>query len=216
MGQLFNVKPKFSKRIQFLKNNLTMLNMPLSQKALNLMIEEMSVQKGYFRSGSGEHYYHHVADVGVALINFGIRDDITIAAAFLHDAIEDVPWITYDFIKHEFNKEVADTVLLLTKKKDVDYKNNMDAWIEDLEAILSDVRATLIKVSDRVHNFSTLEGLPLAKQYRKAIETEKYFIEFFEIATEIYPEHTNFFLHAKTVIVPNLKNIKRKQRYNLV
>lgn len=199
---------KLSSSVIFLKHNLNMFNMPLAQKALNLMIEEMCFEKGFYREGNKEHYYYHLVDVTNILINFGIRDEVVITAAILHDSIEDIDWVNYEYIKREFGVEIADVVKKVTKNSKIDYKTNEQAWIDDLEIILADMRAALVKTADRIHNFSTLTGLPMEKQYRKALETEKFFFPFFKAARKSYPEHSNLFIHAKISIEPYLLNIK--------
>lgn len=214
-NNLFNTEPKLSSRIRLLKSNLRILKMPLAQKALQLMIEEMCIEKGFSRKGSGEHYYHHVADVALTLINFGETDEVTIVAAILHDAVEDVPWITFEYIVREYGQEVADTVALVTKNPNIDYKTDKDAWTRDLQEMLEFIRAVKIKISDRVNNFNTLDGMPLENQYLKALETETYFLPFIKVCLDMYPEHASFFVYAKTTIKPHLIKIKKSYEREL-
>lgn len=196
-----------SSRVRFLKTTLSILNYRNALKALNLMIEEMNSEKGFSRH-DGSHYYLHLVDVSQKLLNFGVRDEDTITAAILHDAIEDVPWITYEYISREFGKDVADLVQVVTKKPDVNYKENKVALIEYLDECKKTMKTALIKTADRIHNFNTLGNASLDKQLRVALETEEYFIPFFKFCRNEYPEHANFFYQAKTEIEPHLLKIK--------
>lgn len=199
---------KLSSRVRFLKTTLTMIKMDNAQKALTLMIEEMSTEKGFTRADGKTPYYIHLVDVATKLVNFGIRDEITITAAILHDAIEDVDWISYEYVKREFGQEVADVVQGVTKDPNVDYKNNKDELIKYLQLCGSDMRMALVKVADRIHNFNTLGATALDKQLRVALETEEYFIPLFKHCRNEYPEYANFFFQAKTEIEPHLEKIK--------
>lgn len=196
-----------SSRTRFLKTTLTILGYANAQRALDLMIEEMNAKKGYCRH-DGSDYYLHLVDVAQKLLNFGVRDEITITAAILHDAIEDVPWINYEYIYREYGKEVADTVQIVTKKPNIDYKKDKEALVEYLNGCMQTKRSALIKTADRIHNFNTLGSAKLEKQLRVALETEEYFIPFFKYCRNEYSEHANFFFQAKTEIEPHLLKIK--------
>lgn len=199
---------QLSSRVKFLKMTLTMIGMPLAQKALKLMIEEMSIEKGFARADGKTPYYIHLVDVAMKLINFGIRDEITITAAILHDAIEDVDWITYEYIRREYGVEVADVVQGVTKDPNINYKEDKRALVAYLDICKQDVRKALVKAADRIHNFNTLGATSLDKQLRVALETEDYFFPFFKYCRNEYPEHANFFFQAKTEIEPHLLKIK--------
>lgn len=199
---------KLSSRTKFLKRMLANLQMPLAQKALTLMIEEMCVEKGFKReSGEHVHYYHHLVDVTQKALNFGIRDEKTIVVCILHDAIEDT-WITYEYIEREFGKEIADDVLTLTKDKNIDYKKDEAALHAYLIGCFKKLRTAIAKTLDRVHNFGTLGATPLHKQLRVALETEANFFPLFKWAREEYPEYSALFFQAKTEIEPHLEKIK--------
>lgn len=195
-----------SSRTKFLKRYLSNLQMPLAQKALNLMIEEMCAEKGFERS-SGAHYYHHLVDVTLKALNFGIRDEQAITICILHDAIEDT-WMTYEFIEREFGKEIATDVQILSKDPSIDYKENTEALEAYLISCFSQLRTAIAKTLDRVHNFGTLGATPLQKQLRVALETEANFFPLFKWAREEYPEHSALFFQAKTEIEPHLEKIK--------
>lgn len=197
---------QLSSRTKFLKRTLNILNMPLAQKALELMIDEMSIQKGFKRS-DGTHYYHHLIDVTQKVLNFGIRDEATVVVALLHDAIEDT-WITFEYIEREYGREIAEDVQTLTKDPNIDYKKDEQALEAYLVKCFSKFRTAIVKSADRIHNFGTLGATPLDKQLRVALETEQNFIPLFKWARDEYPEASTFFFQAKTEIEPHLQKIK--------
>lgn len=199
---------RLSSRTRFQKQMLSNIQMPMALKALNLMIEEMSAEKGYKRS-TGAHYYHHLVDVTQLLLNFGIRDEATIVVGELHDSIEDT-WMTYEYIEREFGTQIAKDVQVLSKNPNIDYKKDLEALQQYLITCFSELRTALVKTADRIHNFGTLGATPLEKQLRVALETEAHFFPLFKWAAKEYPEYAAFFLTAKTTIEPHLEKIKEQ------
>lgn len=198
---------KLSSRVKFLKTVLTILGFKKAMKALDLMIEEMCKEKGFTRH-DGTDYYMHLVDVTMKVFNSGIRDENILTVAILHDAIEDVEWIHYDFIKREFGQEVADDVLILTKDKTIDYKKDEKALLDYLSKCFDKLSTAVVKTADRIHNFNTLGNASRDKQLRVALETERNFFPLFKYARNEYPEYAPFFYQAKTDIEPHLASIK--------
>ena len=122
---------------------------------------------------SGESYIHHPLAVAAIVADLGL-DDITIAAALLHDAVEDTN-ITLERVTAEFGPDVAGIVDGVTKLERIqfDSKEAQQAATmrKMLVAMAKDVRVLIIKLSDRLHNMSTLAALPASKQERIARET---------------------------------------------
>jgi (p)ppGpp synthase/HD superfamily hydrolase len=141
------------------------------------------------------------------LLDFGINDQEIITASLLHDAIEDVEGITYLMIKDKFGQRVADMVQRVTKLKGIDYKNP-EHLIAYLKIILEDFGSSLIKASDRKHNFGTLREATPEKKLQQALETETHFIPFFKEARNKFPRYAGYFFSAKTTIEPHLWEIK--------
>jgi len=196
-----------SSRTKFLLQNLKVLRFDKALKASHLVINEMNIENGFARH-DGSNYYHHLVDVAQTLLNFGVRDENIIVTALLHDYVEDVKGVTTKFIETLFNSEVAYMVDLLTKKKDVDYKDekNMEEY---LNGIFQSEGASLVKVADRLHNFSNMrESTSLAHKERQVNETEKFYISFFKKCRNEFVEYSNFFFHAKTVIEPIMYEMK--------
>jgi GTP pyrophosphokinase len=101
-------------------------------------------------------------------------DDVTLAAALLHDAIEDTT-ITLDDLVDDFGADVTAIVDGVTKldRLQFDSKEEQQAATmrKMLVAMAKDVRVLLIKLADRLHNMRTIASLPEAKQKRIAQET---------------------------------------------
>ncbi|MGC8827738.1 MAG: GTP diphosphokinase, partial [Anaerolineae bacterium] len=119
--------------------------------------------------------------LAVASILADLRlDPATIAAALLHDVVEDTT-ITLDDIRQEFGEEVARLVDGVTKLENINQLRNMgrpdleEEQAENLRkiflAMVDDVRVVLIKLADRLHNMRTLGALPEHKRRRIAKET---------------------------------------------
>lgn len=196
-------------RVVQLQKDLMKLGMFDALRALNWMIQTMNATNGFKRK-DGSNYYYHLVDSTQDLINFGIRDEITITACILHDSVEDIDYVTYEDIIAEYGVAVAGVVSLVTKKEGVDYKDPDGINISKyLNSILQDFRACLVKTADRKHNFSTMADVSAKHEARQVAETEKHFIPFFKEARKLYPEYSAYFHSAKTNIVPHLKRIKK-------
>lgn len=197
-----------SSRIRNFEKLISDLGFDKALNAFDLMRVEMSAEAGFSRE-SGEDYYYHLVDVSQYLLNAGIRDEVTIVSALLHDYIEDVSGATYNLVKLKYGVDVATTVLGVTKKPGIDYKTNDEEMQLYVTTLMQDLRMSLLKASDVVHNFGTLGATSPEKQLRKAIEVETYYFPFLDECAKLYPRYANFFLGAKTTIEPHLNAIKR-------
>lgn len=201
------VKVAKESRVVHLQKELIMLNMPSALRALNWMIAVMNANNGYARK-DGRHYYYHLVDATQDLINHGIKDEVTITACILHDAVEDIPDVTEEYIASEYGYDVARVVTLVTKREGIDYKDGKNLQIY-LNNILYDCRACLVKTADRKHNFSTLFATSKKHELRQTKETEQYFLPFFKSARNMHPLFSSYFHSAKTTIMPHLNRIKQ-------
>ena len=174
--------------------------------ALDLVMKEMCAIRG-FRRFDGSDFYMHCVDVANFLISYGITDRDAIVGALLHDMIEDVPGYTEEGLAVLFGEKPARYVSLVSKKPDCDY-HDPAILIGYLDEISADVYAAAIKTADRMHNMSTLFEAGIEKRYRKAIETETYFIPFFKQCRKRYPRYESLFQAAKTHIQPLIFEIK--------
>ncbi len=131
-----------------------------------------SAHDGQLRN-SGEAYISHPLAVATILAGLGL-DDITIAAALLHDAVEDTG-VQVEDLDREFGADVASIVDGVTKLDRVrfDSKEAQQAATmrKMLVAMAKDPRVLLIKLADRLHNMRTIAAMPEWKQKRTAQET---------------------------------------------
>src|SRR5579862_776394 len=125
------------------------------------------------RRASGESYIEHPLAVAGILAELEM-DRETIAAALLHDVVEDTS-ITSDEVAEQFGGEIAQLVEGVTKLTRIPYQSKEDAQVENLRkmfmAMAKDIRVIIIKLADRLHNMRTLASLPAPKQQAIARET---------------------------------------------
>src|SRR5690349_1486452 len=128
---------------------------------------------GEQRRASGDPYFSHPIEVAAILTDLKL-DDATIAAALLHDTIEDTE-ATRAEIDSLFGRDIGTLVEGLTKLKKLDLVTKEAKQAENLRklllAIADDVRVLLIKLADRLHNMRTLEYMPPDARRRAAEET---------------------------------------------
>jgi GTP diphosphokinase / guanosine-3',5'-bis(diphosphate) 3'-diphosphatase len=125
-----------------------------------------------FRS-SGDPYITHLLEVAHILADLKL-DATTLAAALLHDAIEDTEY-PVSRIEERFGPEVAHLVEGVTKISRLNMMAPEARQAENVRkmllAMVNDVRVVLVKLADRLHNMRTLEFLPAVKQQRISRET---------------------------------------------
>ncbi len=125
------------------------------------------------RRKSGEDYIHH--PVGTALNCAELKlDSVTIAAALLHDVVEDTG-TPVEWLKEQFGDEIAMLVDGVTKLTKMHFTSQEEEQAENyrkmIVAMATDIRVILIKLCDRLHNMHTLCYLSKQKQIQKAKET---------------------------------------------
>ena len=122
---------------------------------------------------SGEPYISHPVAVATIVANLGL-DDTTVAAALLHDAVEDTA-VTHEQLVADFGEEVAALVDGVTKLDRLQFDSKEAQQAATLRKMLvsmaKDIRVLLIKLADRLHNMRTVGSLPEHKQRRMAQET---------------------------------------------
>ena len=125
---------------------------------------------------SGEPYIIHPIAVATILAKELEMTDDTVIAAFLHDVVEDTDH-TIEEIQERFGEDVAKLVDAVTKRKkaNYEYSKQVDNYRQILESVHYDVRALLIKLTDRLHNMRTLDSMTAAKQMKIAGETDYFY-----------------------------------------
>ena len=131
-----------------------------------------NAHQGQMRN-SGDAYIQHPLAVAMIVAELGL-DDVTIAAALLHDAVEDTAVGLAD-VTSTFGPEVAAIVDGVTKldrlRFDSREAQQAASMRKMLVAMAKDLRVLIIKLADRLHNMRTIAALPEAKQQRIASET---------------------------------------------
>ncbi len=142
----------------------------LIRKAFDVAVDAHKEQ----RRKSGEAYIFHpiaVAKIVASEIGLGAT---SIAAALLHDVVEDTP-ITVEDIERMFNPKVAQLVEGLTKislvQKDLNASMQAENFRKMILTLNDDVRVILIKLADRLHNMQTMDSMAEYKQTKIASET---------------------------------------------
>ncbi len=129
------------------------------------------------KRASGEPYFTHPCAVAEILVDLGL-DAPTVAAAFLHDVIEDTA-ATPDDLRREFGNEIYNLVDGVTKLDQINYQSHEEEDAENFRkifvAMAKDVRVIIIKLADRLHNMRSLNFLSNERQQRIAKETLEVF-----------------------------------------
>lgn len=130
------------------------------------------MHEGQFRR-SGEPYFTHPVEVA-RLLAAQHLDDATIVTALLHDTIEDTR-ASYKLVAEEFSVEVADLVDGVTKLTNLQLSSTMTKQAENFRKLIMatsrDIRVTLVKLADRLHNMRTIRSMTVEKQLQKSRET---------------------------------------------
>ena len=125
------------------------------------------------KRASGEPYFTHPCAVAEILVDLGM-DTPSVAAAFLHDVIEDTP-ATAEDIKKNFGDEILTLVEGVTKLDKIRFQTREEEDAENFRkifvAMANDVRVIIIKLADRLHNMRSLNFLSHERQQRIARET---------------------------------------------
>lgn len=142
----------------------------LIRKAFDISVDAHKEQ----RRKSGEAYiFHPIAVAKIVASEIGM-DATSIAAALLHDVVEDTPYTLQD-IERIFGKTIAKIVDGLTKISAIEQERDVSLQAENFRKMLltlnEDVRVIIIKIADRLHNMQTMESMRGDKQIKIASET---------------------------------------------
>lgn len=125
---------------------------------------------------SGEPYILHPIAVALIVAKELQLDANTVITAFLHDVVEDTPYTVED-IRQRFGNDVAGLVNVVTKQKKATYQTTkqVDNYQQILASMHYDIRAVMVKISDRLHNMRTLQSMRPDKQMKIAGETDCFY-----------------------------------------
>lgn len=131
-----------------------------------------NAHQGQYRK-SGERYFIHPVEVAKILIELKL-DSSTIAAALLHDVLEDTDY-DYNKLKSEFGEEIVELVEGVTKLTRLNFQSKEERQAENFRkmfvAMAKDIRVILIKLADRLHNMRTLKYQSDDKKREISMET---------------------------------------------
>ena len=155
--------------LQMIYDNYAGADRALLVRAYHYAEEAHSGQK----RASGEAYFIHPCAVAQILMELGL-DSATVAAAFLHDVIEDTP-VTEEDIAANFGEEILELVSGVTKLDKIVFKSREEEEAENFRkifvAMAKDIRVIIIKLADRLHNMRSLNFLSKERQMKMAQET---------------------------------------------
>ncbi|MCR5334474.1 MAG: HD domain-containing protein, partial [Bacteroidaceae bacterium] len=141
---------------------------------------------------SGEPYILHPISVALIAAKELRLDANSVITAFLHDVVEDTSYTVED-IRKQFGDDVAGLVDVVTKKKKETYNTTkqVDNYQQILASLHYDIRAVMVKISDRLHNMRTLSSMRPDKQMKIAGETDCFYaplanrLGLFEVKTDL-------------------------------
>jgi len=146
---------------------------PKDQETVRRAYERALAAHAGQRRLSGEEYVNHPMEVAAILADLEL-DAATLAAALLHDTVEDTP-LTAEAVEKEFGPEVARLVDGVTKLGRISLRSDQQQQAENIRkmmvAMAEDLRVVLIKLADRLHNMRTLDPLPEVKRRKISRET---------------------------------------------
>ena len=144
-------------------------DLDLIRRAFELCVKCHEGQKRWTQ----EAYYIHPYNVAKIIITLGM-DSQSVAAALLHDVVEDTDF-TIEQVKKQFGDDVALLVDGVTKISRLSFTSKEQQQAESLRKMLiamgQDIRVIIIKLADRLHNMRTLDAIPDQKQRDKSLET---------------------------------------------
>lgn len=164
------IAKQYKELLRISYQSLTQSDKKLIRTAFDTAVDAHKEQ----RRNSGEAYIFHPINVAKIVAEQIGLDATSIAAALLHDVVEDTNY-TLEDIERLTNPKVAKIVQGLTKishlKKDKDISMQAENFRKMLLTLHDDIRVIIIKIADRLHNMKTLEGIPEYKQVKTASET---------------------------------------------
>ncbi|MEG0969498.1 MAG: bifunctional (p)ppGpp synthetase/guanosine-3',5'-bis(diphosphate) 3'-pyrophosphohydrolase, partial [Acidaminococcaceae bacterium] len=162
---VLNIEDFFKKISQYLSPE----QIAIVKRAYELAAEAHAAQ----RRASGEPYIIHPLGVATILAHLQL-DELTLAAAFLHDVVEDTD-ISLEKITEMFGEKVAALVDGVTKLSKIEYISKEEQQVENYRkmflAMAKDIRVVMIKLADRLHNMRTMRYMPTHKQQSISRET---------------------------------------------
>jgi len=188
-----------NKEALFIVGRLNGLGFRLAAKAVYYSVDAHFGEK---RDDKTTDYSEHPIRVCRMLLNLGVRDETTLTAALLHDAVENKR-TTLDKIKVDFNEELANLVDKLTKRDDEDEESYY--W-----RVRQDIRSIIIKAVDRVCNVDDMVYVFSLDRLRRYVKnTEEYILPAMKEARRTYVQYSDLLIICRDYIKGILKGAKR-------
>ncbi len=164
------IAKQYKKLLKISYRTLTKEDKKLIRSAFDIAVDAHKNQ----RRKSGEAYiFHPIAVAKIVASEIGL-DSTSIAAALLHDVVEDTDYTLAD-IEQMFGEAVARIVDGLTKISHLSSNKDNSLQAENFRKMLltlnEDIRVIIIKIADRLHNMQTMDAMPPHKQVKTASET---------------------------------------------
>ncbi|RMA58585.1 RelA/SpoT family protein [Ulvibacter antarcticus] len=164
------IAKQYKQLLKISYRTLTAEDKKLIRSAFDIAVDAHKDQ----RRKSGEAYiFHPIAVAKIVASEIGL-DATSIAAALLHDVVEDTTYTLTD-IERMFGENVARIVDGLTKISKMPYDGDVSLQAENFRKMLltlnEDIRVIIIKIADRLHNMQTMDSMPSQKQVKIASET---------------------------------------------
>ena len=164
------IAKQYKKLLKISYRTLTKEDKKLIRSAFDIAVDAHKDQ----RRKSGEAYiFHPIAVAKIVASEIGL-DSTSIAAALLHDVVEDTDYTLAD-IEQMFGEAVARIVDGLTKISHLSSNKDNSLQAENFRKMLltlnEDIRVIIIKIADRLHNMQTMDAMPHHKQVKTASET---------------------------------------------
>ena len=164
------IAKEYKELLRISYRDLSKADKKMIRQAFNIAVDAHQEQ----RRKSGEAYiFHPIAVAKIVASQIGL-DASSIAAALLHDVVEDTEYSLQD-IEQLFGKTIAIIVNGLTKisslKKEGDISMQAENFRKMLLTLNDDIRVIIIKIADRLHNMQTMDSMPTHKQVKIASET---------------------------------------------
>lgn len=158
----------YSDLIKIIDETERNFNQDVIDKAYKLALGAHEGQK----RKSGILYIFHPVSVAYILVELGMDTD-SIAAALLHDVVEDTD-VKLEDIEKSFGKEIANLIDGVTKLGKISFSSREEQQAENIRkmliAMVEDIRVIIIKLADRLHNMRTIACMPPQKRRDKALE----------------------------------------------
>lgn len=219
-----DVEPQHERRLRVLleyaRRNLHVVDEDMLRRAFSLAYWAHRDD----RRASGEAYIVHPLEVATLVAQKIPFDDVTVAAALMHDTVEDTD-ISLDLIESQFGSEMRRIIDGLTKIDHV-FESRELGKAENVRKLMlsmaNDIRVILVKFADRLHNMRTLESLPAAKRLKIASETRDLFVPLahrfglHEVKTELEELSLKYIESEAYREIAQGLNAKRRQRESFV